>query len=266
MRFLPALRLAGAIALATAFAACAPMPSTDAAKAAPAPSAEETLRARAQEQLATGLKLYESGDYEGAQKNLSASLDHGLLSKSDQSVARKHLAFVHCLASRETQCADEFRKAFEIDPAFALSPAEDGHPIWGPVYRNVRTQVIAAREAAQGKPRAPLTKAEQLLANGMLKYDAGEFPDALKLLEEATKEGLKEKSDQVKAMKHTAFCLCLMNRYPACRAQFVKIYDVDPDFDLSPAEAGHPSWTKTFAAAKAQAKRAHDEKAKKKAP
>lgn len=250
-----ALRLAGAIAIATVFAACAPMPPAEAPKPAPGPSAEELLRIRAKEQLESGIKQYENGDYEGAQKSLAASLDHGQLSRTDQGVARKHLAFIHCLASREAQCRDEFRKAFEVDPAFALAPAEDGHPIWGPVYRNVRTQVIAEREAAQGKSRGKLAKAEQLLADGLVKYDAGEYADALKLLEAATKEGLKEKADQVKAMKHTAFCLCLAERYRDCRAQFVRIYDVDPDFDLTPAEAGHPNWTKTFAGAKAQAKR-----------
>ena len=52
-------------------------------------------------------------------------------------------------------CRDEFRKAFEIYPEFALTPAEDGHPIWGPVYRNVRTQLIAEREAAQRAQDAP---------------------------------------------------------------------------------------------------------------
>ena len=35
---------------------------------------------------------------------------------------------------------------------------------------------------------------------------------------------------------------------------------------VTPAEAGHPSWTRTFAGAKAQAKKALAEKAKKKAP
>jgi tetratricopeptide (TPR) repeat protein len=265
MRSQLALRYAGAIAFAAVIAACAPMPP-EAPKPVAAPSAEDTLRARAKEQLAAGIKLYEAGDYDGAQKSLAASLDHGLLSKTDQAIARKHLAFIHCLGAREAQCTEEFRKAFEIDPTFALTPAEDGHPVWGPVYRNVRTQLIAEREAAQGKPRVPLAKAEQLLADGMVKYDAGEFEAALKLLEAATKEGLKEKADEVKAMKHTAFCLCLLGKYAVCRAHFVKIYDIDPDFDLTPAEAGHPSWTKTFAGAKAQAKRAQADKAKKKAP
>lgn len=259
------LQALGAIALALALAACAPMPS-EAPKPVAPQITEDTLRVRAKEQLASGRKLYETGDYDGAARAFQASLDHGLLDKTDQSVARKHLAFIHCAGGREAQCAAEFRKAFEIDQAFALTPAEDGHPIWGPVYRTVRATLIAEREAAQGKPRAALPKAEQLLVDGIVKYEAGEFPEAHKLLEDALKEGLKEKKDQVRAHKYAAFCLCLQSKWPACRAEFIKIYDVDPEFDLTPAEAGHPSWTKTFAGAKAQAKRALAEKAKKKAP
>jgi hypothetical protein len=57
-------------------------------------------------------------------------------------------------------------------------------------------------------------------------------------------------------MKYIAFAECLQRRYKECRAEFIRIYDVDPNFDLAPAEAGHPSWTNTFASAKATAKRA----------
>jgi tetratricopeptide (TPR) repeat protein len=188
-------------------------------------------------------------------KSLTASLDHGLLSKVDQSRARKFIAFSHCVSGREQQCREEFRKAFEINPEFSLTPAEDGHPIWGPIYRSVRTQLISEREATQPKSIIPLGKAEQMLQNGMQKYDAGEYADAYKLLESALKEGLRAKDDQVKAMKTMAFTLCLREHFRDCRNEFIKIYDVDPNFDLSPAEAGHPSWTKTFAAAKAQAKK-----------
>ncbi|HEX4944443.1 MAG TPA: TssQ family T6SS-associated lipoprotein [Usitatibacteraceae bacterium] len=265
MRSLSGLRLLGAIAIAAMLAACAAIPP-EAPKPVTPQITEDTLRARAKEQLAAGLKLYETGDYDGAQRSLQASLDHGLLGKTDQGMARKHLAFIHCVAGRASQCADEFRRAFEIDQAFALTPAEDGHPIWGPVYRNVRATLIAEREATQGKPKQALAKAEQMLFDGLVKYEAGEFPESLRLLEAAYKEGLKETADQVRALKHAAFCLCLLNRYPACRAEFIKIYDVDPNFDLTPAEAGHPSWTRTFAGAKAQAKRALADKARKRVP
>jgi len=224
---------------------------------------ESALRARAAEQLALGQKQFEAGDLEGATRNFNASLEHGMLSKGDQSVARKHLAMINCVSNREAQCRDEFRKAFEINPDFALTQAEDGHPIWGPVYRSVRTQLIAEREAAAAasRPRILQSKSEQLLSDGMVKYDAGDYVEAQKLYESALKEGLKNKADQVKAMKHIAFSLCLQDKYPACRAEFVKIYEIDPDFDLTPAESGHPNWTKTFASAKAQGKKLVAEKA-----
>jgi tetratricopeptide (TPR) repeat protein len=262
MRNVSASRLTAALAVAAALAACAPMPPAEAPKPVAPQITEDTLRSRAQEQLAAGIKLYDAGDYEGAQKSLAASLDHGLLGRTDQSRARKYLAFVHCLAGRESLCAAEFRKAFEIDPTFALTPAEDGHPIWGPVYRTVRATLIAEREAAEGRPKASLPKAEQMLVDGLVKYESGDYPEAYKLLEGAFKEGLKEKKDQVRALKHAAFCLCLQNKWRDCRNEFIRIYDVDPDFDLTPAEAGHPSWTKTFAGAKAQAKKAQADRAK----
>jgi tetratricopeptide (TPR) repeat protein len=224
---------------------------------------ESSLRERAAEQLATGVTQYNAGDYDNAVKNLTASLDHGLLSKVDQSRARKYLAFSYCVSGREPLCRDEFRKAFEINPDFALSTAEDGHPIWGPVYRNVRTQLITEREAAVRKPLIPLAKAEQMLSDGIVKYDAGDYPAAIRLLEGSLKEGLKDKADQVRAMKHVAFTLCLEGKFAQCRAAFVKIFDVDANFNLTPAEAGHPSWTKTFASAKAQAMKAlHDKEVK----
>ena len=235
----------------------------EAAPRAPAPQiTEESLRERAHEQLALGIRQYEAGEFDSAVKSLTASLDHGLLTKAEQSRARKYLAFSHCVSNREQQCRDEFRKAFEINPEFALTPAEDGHPIWGPVYRSVRTQLIAEREASVPKPAASLGRAEKTLQDGLVKYDAGEYAEAAKLLEAAIKEGLADPRDQVRAMKHVAFTLCLREHFRECRAEFVKIYDVDPNFDLTPAEAGHPSWTKTFAQAKAQAKRAQAAKEK----
>jgi tetratricopeptide (TPR) repeat protein len=254
-----------ALAAALLAAACAEMPKfggNEPQKPAAPQITESSLRERAQTQLAEGVKQYDAGDYDNAVKNLSASLEHGLLSKAEQARARKFIAFSHCVSGREILCRDEFRKAFEIYPDFALTPAEDGHPIWGPVYRNVRTQLVAEREAAASRKTSllPLSKAEQMLNDGMVKYDAGDYPAAHTLYVSALKEGLKSQEDQVRAMKQMAFTLCLMEKFRECRAEFVKIYDVDPKFDLTAAEAGHPSWTRTFASAKAQAHKAQRDK------
>jgi tetratricopeptide (TPR) repeat protein len=258
--------IAALAAAALALTACQQLqfPGTGQPSAAPQIT-EDALRERAKEQLAAGIRQYEAGEYEAAVKSLTDSLDHGLLAKADQSRARKYLAFSHCVSGREQQCRGEFRKAFEINPDFALTPAEDGHPSWGPIYRDVRTQLITEREAAVRKPLIPLARAEQMLSDGIVKYDGGEFPTAHTLLEGSLKEGLKSKDDQVKAMKYAAFTLCLQNKVRECRAAFLRIYDIEPRFDLTPAEAGHPSWTKTFAAAKAQARKLQQEKEQKEA-
>lgn len=262
--FSPRFALLAALLLA---AACAEMPKAPSkpAPVKPAPVTpqitEGVLRERAREQLAQGIKQYLAGDFENAMKNLTLSLDHGLLSKAEQSNARKYIAFTHCASNREAQCRDEFRKAFEIDSDFSLTVAEDGHPIWGPVYRNVRAQLIAEREAAVRKPIIPISRPEQMLSDGLVKYDSGDYDGAHKLLEDALKEGLSNVKDRVRAMKHVAFSLCLQNHITQCRTAFAKIYEVDPAFDLTPAEVGHPLWIRNFA----DVKKAHEAKLAKEA-
>lgn len=242
----------GALAALAALAACAPVPDKAPAEPPVPQVTEAQLREKARENLALGLRQYESGGYDDALKSLTAALDHGVLSREDQSVARKHLAFIYCVSSREEQCRAEFRKAMEINGKFELTQAEAGHPIWGPVYRNVRAQMTAP--AIEPVSKKVLTKSEQMLADGIAKYDAGEFDAALKLFHSALKEGLATKEDQLKATKHAAFSLCLTEKYTACRNEFMKLFEIDPAFDLTPAEAGHPSWTRTYAGAKQRAK------------
>jgi Tfp pilus assembly protein PilF len=94
----------------------------------------------AEQKLSSGVKSYEEGDYKSSHDTLHDALDMGL-TKGDQVVAHKYLAFVDCIGGREKQCRDEFRKALEIDPSFDLKPAEAGHPIWGPVFRSVKDKL-----------------------------------------------------------------------------------------------------------------------------
>jgi tetratricopeptide (TPR) repeat protein len=244
----PRFALAAA-AMLLALAACVPVPKAPEPTAPSVPTVTEAqLRERAAQNLALGQRQYEAGTFDDAQKSLNEALAHGVLSRDDQAQARKLLAFIHCVSNREDACRAEFRKALEINSRFDLTPAESGHPIWGPVYRNVRAQ-LASASAPEPAAKA-LSKAEQLLADGMAKYDAGEFDSAHRILQSALKEGLDKKADQLKAVKHSAFCLCLAEKWGLCRTEFMKLFDIDPNFDLTPAEAGHPSWTRTYAGAK----------------
>jgi Tfp pilus assembly protein PilF len=83
--------------------------------------------------LNAGLRSYENGNYRESAQQLQSALDQGL-SKPGQLQAHKHLAFIHCAAGRQGPCRNEFRKALAIDPAYELTPAEAGHPLWGPVF------------------------------------------------------------------------------------------------------------------------------------
>lgn len=116
-------------------------PSGDAPKTSPKPAATPaTAPARAtsaDELLAAGVKQYEDARYPEAAELLKSSLGAGLRSRTSQARAHKYLAFIHCISEREAACRQSFGRAFAADPAFALTPAEAGHPKWGPVYRSV---------------------------------------------------------------------------------------------------------------------------------
>lgn len=93
---------------------------------------------KAEQDLSAGLRAYEDGDYRNSARLLQSALAAGLIVKSDKVAAHKHLAFMHCAQSRERACRDEFRKALELDPGLELTPAESGHPLWGPVFKSLK--------------------------------------------------------------------------------------------------------------------------------
>lgn len=84
-----------------------------------------------------GLKQFDDGDFDASAKSLQAALERGLPPK-DQVNAFKHLAFIHCANNRVGACRDDFLKALTMDPTLELSPAEVGHPVWGPVFRSLK--------------------------------------------------------------------------------------------------------------------------------
>jgi Tfp pilus assembly protein PilF len=91
--------------------------------------------------LLKGIERYEEGAYKNAAKNLQDALNAGLPQKTDSAKAHKYLAFIACGWDNTRRCREEFQKAYEDDPNFALDAAESGHPVWGPVYRGVRDKM-----------------------------------------------------------------------------------------------------------------------------
>jgi Tfp pilus assembly protein PilF len=94
----------------------------------------------AEKDLAAGIRAYEAGEYEDAERLLQRAVEENLTFKSDQVNAHKYLAFVHCVSNEERKCREDFRKVLELDPRFELDKSESGHPIWGPVFRSVRSK------------------------------------------------------------------------------------------------------------------------------
>lgn len=95
---------------------------------------------RSEQQLAHAIRSYEEGQYKVANLQLQAALEMKLKDRKRRAVAYKYLAFIDCAAGREKSCRDDFRQAFEADPEFDLKPSEAGHPLWGPVFRQVRVE------------------------------------------------------------------------------------------------------------------------------
>lgn len=116
--------------LAACLGACAtPEPTTV--------SVAELLQRPAERALANGLRSYDDGAFDAAERALHEALDKGLRDPRDIAVAHKYLAFIACAFKRTSECEANFRAAFTADPNFQLSAAEVGHPIWGPIYRQV---------------------------------------------------------------------------------------------------------------------------------
>lgn len=94
----------------------------------------------ADKKLNYGVLSYEEGNYQASITALQGVLEKGLSGKPEQVKAYKYLAFIQCVSGRESMCRDYFKKALEIDPGFNLDTAEAGHPIWGPVFRSVKSK------------------------------------------------------------------------------------------------------------------------------
>lgn len=116
---------------AALLAACAAPPTPP----PPASGLAELMERPAERALFEGMRAYDDGQYTQAEAALRKALAENLQSPRDQATAHKLLAFITCTSERLADCEAAFRAARAADPAFALSRAEAGHPVWGPVYK-----------------------------------------------------------------------------------------------------------------------------------
>lgn len=110
----------------------------------PSVSVAELVQRPGERALVDGLRDYEAGAFDAAEKHFRAALAAGLLDPRDVAVAHKNLAFIACAFSRIGECEENFRLAFAANKDFRLTDAEIGHPVWGPVYRRVAAAAAGA--------------------------------------------------------------------------------------------------------------------------
>ncbi len=120
----------------------------------PAPIGVTDIAERpAERALLSALRAYDEADYPAVERQADLALKTGLKSPRDQATAHKLRAFVYCTSDRVPACEAEFRAARAVDPAFELTKAEAGHPVWGPVYQRTRAAPPAAAAAASAAKR-----------------------------------------------------------------------------------------------------------------
>jgi Tfp pilus assembly protein PilF len=112
------------------------------------------------------------------------------------------------------------------------------------IHRWFMAAAFAALAACAPLNRAPV-EARNALQLGLRHYEEGRYLEAFRSLSDALDEGLPIK-ERVRAHKYVAFIYCVSNRISECREEFRKAFSADPDFQLAPAEAGHPIWGPVF--------------------
>jgi len=123
-----------------AFAALAAFSALTACETAQqAPTGLTDLTERPAERALMGaMRAYDDADYPAVERQANEAMKLGLRSPRDLATAHKLRAFVYCTSNRLAACEAEFRAARTADPSFALTHAEAGHPVWGPVYLKSR--------------------------------------------------------------------------------------------------------------------------------
>jgi Tfp pilus assembly protein PilF len=92
----------------------------------------------------------------------------------------------------------------------------------------------------------------KMLVDGIKRYEDSEYRMAKKTIQFALEEGLAL-DERVKAHKYLAFIACVSGQQGSCREEFGIALELNPKFELDPAEAGHPIWGPVFRATKAKA-------------
>ncbi|HET9012169.1 MAG TPA: TssQ family T6SS-associated lipoprotein [Gemmatimonadaceae bacterium] len=129
-----------------------------------------------------------------------------------------------------------------------------------PPPKQSATPAVAARppDLRSAAPREPAaatrekSRAELDFERGVKSYEDGDYKSAERQLKSALSLGLPAFPDQAIAHKYLAFIACASGLQRSCRDEFRKALEADGNFNLAPAESGHPVWGPVFRSVKAE--------------
>ncbi|MCO5099368.1 MAG: TssQ family T6SS-associated lipoprotein [Burkholderiaceae bacterium] len=111
------------------------------------------------------------------------------------------------------------------------------------------TDLIGATSSPETAAAPVPTPGEQKLAEGVERYENGDFVGAIRALN-APEIAQSDAATRIEAGKYLAFTYCVTKRRTLCRRSFERVLALDPGFALKPAEAGHPLWGPVFVQAR----------------
>lgn len=92
--------------------------------------------------------------------------------------------------------------------------------------------------------------AEKEFSEGQNMYESGDYKGAQRRLSSAANTLNDSSPNKQASMKLLAFTFCLTNQKLQCRKQFNTLLALNPKFELTKSEAGHPLWGPVFVQAK----------------
>jgi len=144
------VKLIGVSSLAIILAACDTLPTASTSTSSPTPtpvlsragsidSIDVSKYSTVVERIfAEGLNFYDKGEYaEAIQKFQAPELATAWPELRVR--ALKYLAFSYCVTDDLRACQQAFYDALQLNPQFKLLPAEEGHPIWDPVFQKAKS-------------------------------------------------------------------------------------------------------------------------------
>ncbi|GAB2819541.1 TssQ family T6SS-associated lipoprotein [Comamonas piscis] len=122
-----------------------PPPASRAAQVSDQVDASNTSLTAVERRFSEGLALYNDGRYENAIKVFREPVFTRAWPEL-RVRSMKFMAFSYCVTGKAPQCQKTFEDILKLHAAFELSSAEQGHPLWDPVFRQAQAKLGIAGE------------------------------------------------------------------------------------------------------------------------